>query len=110
MDIISITMLVTLSFIGGISMLLHKFFKKFKNTEIKKENREVRKSGEKPPQTCHKEKFNSKIEADKIIALYSIKQKKNKTTHRKESRSYFCEECQAWHLTSKEKTLKESEK
>lgn len=90
-------------------MLLYKFFNKFKNTETRKENKEVRKSGEKPPRACHKEKFSTKIEADKIIALYSIKQKKNKTTHRKESRSYFCEECQAWHLTSKEKTMKESE-
>lgn len=89
-------------------MALHKFLNRFKNNPIK-ERKEIRKSGEKPPQACYKEKFKSKVEAEKVIALYSIKQKKNKTTHRKETRAYFCEECEAWHLTSKEKTLKESE-
>ena len=109
MEILFIVLVIMGTFLGGICMALGRFLNKFKKDEPIKERKEIKKAEEKPPQQCYKEKFKSKIEAEKIIALYAIRQKQNKTTHRKESRSYYCEECQAWHLTSKEKTLKESE-
>jgi len=49
---------------------------------------------------CTKEKFTelgAKIALSKINAKKKFKQNKNR---RKETASYYCKECMAWHLTS----------
>lgn len=54
---------------------------------------------------CKKKKF-TKLNAMIIIALYEGKRKNKyrnyKNLKRKEVRYYYCNECKAWHLTSKE--------
>lgn len=64
---------------------------------------------EKPPQ-CDKKRFNTEVEAQMIVALHENKRKRNKSTHRKEQKVYFCPLCKYWHVSSQAKTLKESEK
>ena len=49
--------------------------------------------------TCGKKEYFTQAEAD----LSMIKMKKRNGIVRKEARSYFCAQCQLWHLTSQAK-------
>lgn len=49
---------------------------------------------------CSKECFRKR---DAEIALKKVK--KSSKNYRKECRTYYCEKCNAWHLTSKEEWI-----
>lgn len=49
---------------------------------------------------CSKIKHPTKKDA--ITALNYIKKYEKKRQYRKECRAYYCDDCMAWHLTSKE--------
>lgn len=51
--------------------------------------------------SCNKKKYK-----DKISAMFALSQTQfvgNYSPKRNEKRFYFCNECNAWHLTSKDK-------
>ena len=53
--------------------------------------------------SCNKKKYK-----DKISAMFALSQTKfvgNYNPKRNEKRFYFCNECNAWHLTSKDKKI-----
>lgn len=55
---------------------------------------------------CRKKRF-SKEQADKIRIKCYYQSHILNNKNRKEQRCYFCEQCNAWHLTSKPELVKE---
>lgn len=50
--------------------------------------------------SCKKRKYKDKLSA--MFALSQTKKNGNYNPLRNEKRMYFCSECNAWHLTSKD--------
>ena len=116
MEIIMIVLLIVfVAVLGGRKMVKDKIKGTSLENDIKEESKLLKQESpvlsedEKPPQ-CTKKKFNTEVEAQIVVALHENKRKRNKSTHRKEQKVYHCPLCGFWHVSSQEKTLKESEK
>lgn len=66
--------------------------------EIEKRKQEVESS-----KRCGKVRYRTKLAARKAMKELNLNNKFTETVKRKMTETYYCEPCEAWHLTTKSK-------